>query len=226
MGWEVARGRRTRKSAVQYRVRYHFDGLEYLPASVWSARSPKKGGYFMRVNTKRLTTIGLLVGISVIFTRFLGVVMPLAGIQALRLSFGQLPIMLAGILLGPVAGAITGALADIIGGVIFPIGPYFPGFTVSTAMWGFLTPLLLRLFANEERRRSYVAFLFAVFVTSLVVSGLNTLWLAIMFQRAFWVLLPTRLLGSMLQVPLHALILHYTVKSYRAYGNVASLEAR
>lgn len=180
----------------------------------------------MRVSTKRMTTIGLLVGISVVFTRFLGVVMPFAGIQALRLSFGSLPIMLAGVLLGPAAGAITGALADIIGGVLFPIGPYFPGFTVSTAMWGLLTPLLLHLFTNEERRRSYVAFLFAVFVTSLVVSGLNTLWLAILYKRAFWVLLPTRLLGSMLQVPIHALILQYTVKAFETYGRVASQEAR
>ena len=79
----------------------------------------------MRVTTKRMTTIGLLVGISVILTRFLGVMMPLGGIQALRLSFGHLPIMLAGILLGPAAGAITGALADLIGGILFPVGPYW-----------------------------------------------------------------------------------------------------
>ena len=179
----------------------------------------------MRVTTKRMTTIGLLVGISVILTRFLGVMMPLGGIQALRLSFGHLPIMLAGILLGPAAGAITGALADLIGGILFPVGPYFPGFTLSSAMWGFLPPVLLLLIPNRPSRKGFWPFLAVVFVTSLVVSGLNTLWLAIMFKRAFWVLLPTRLLTSMLQVPIHALLLHYTVKGYGSYKGVADQSA-
>ncbi|NLJ87063.1 MAG: folate family ECF transporter S component [Firmicutes bacterium] len=213
------------RSAVQYRIRYHFDQLDTFRLRC-GTRSPKKGGIVVRVATKRMTTIGLLVGISVVLTRFLGVVVPFAGIQALRIGFGQLPIMLAGVVLGPIAGAITGALADVIGGILFPIGPYFPGFTLSAAMWGMLPPLLLRLFRRESSEGSFWPTLVAVFLTSMVVSGLNTLWLSILSHKAIWALLPTRLVASMLQAPLHALLLHYSVKGYEAYKNVAVREAR
>ncbi|NLK07720.1 MAG: folate family ECF transporter S component [Firmicutes bacterium] len=174
----------------------------------------------MRVTTRQMTTIGLLVGISVVFTRFLSPMLPIFGIQGLRIGFGPLPIMLAGLLMGPLAGGITGALADFIGGILFPAGPYFPGFTLSSATWGFLLPLLLRLFPEAKQR--FWPLVAGVLVTSMVVSGLNTLWLTIMFERAFWVLLPTRLLTSLVQVPIHALILHYAVKGYSAYGGTAS----
>ena len=186
----------------------------------------EEGRYFpVRVATKNMTTIGLLVGISVVLTRILGVMVPFAGIQALRLSFGSIPVMLSGILLGPAAGALTGALADVIGAILFPIGPYFPGFTLSAAMSGFIPAVVLRLFPKGET--GFWPMLLATFVRGLVVSVLNTLWLAILSDKAMWVLLPPRLLGSLLQMPIYALILYYVVKGLGAYRrSLVSQEAR
>lgn len=186
----------------------------------------EEGRYFpVRVATKNMTTIGLLVGISVVLTRFLGVMVPFAGIQALRLSLGSIPVMLSGILLGPAAGALTGALADLIGAILFPIGPYFPGFTLSAAMSGLIPVTVLRLFPKGED--GFWPLLLATFVRGLVVSTLNTLWLAILSNKAMWVLLPPRLLGSILQVPIYALVLYYIMKGLRAYRrSLVSQEAR
>jgi len=187
----------------------------------------EEGRYFaVRVSTKKMTTIGLLVGISVVFTRFLGVMIPFAGIQAIRVSFGNLPVMLSGILLGPAAGALTGALADLIGAVLFPIGPYFPGFTLSAAMSGLIPVMILRLFPREKAY-GFWPVLLATLVRGLVVSTLNTVWLAILSNKAVWILLPSRLLASIIQVPIHALLLHYIIKGYGAYRrSLASQEAQ
>lgn len=173
----------------------------------------------MRISARKVTSIGLLVGISIVLTRVLGVMIPIAGVMALRISFGQIPIMLAGILLGPGAGALTGALADLLGFMLFPFGTYFPGFTLSAALWGVLPPLILHLLQKKEQYQyGFIPLLITVFVTSLVVSiGLNTLWLSIMFGKAFWVLLPPRALSNLIQVPIHTTLLYYTAHAYLAY---------
>lgn len=200
---------------MQHRVRYY--SKNWVPSGFGVVCAlTEEGRYFsVRVATKNMTTIGLLVGISVVLTRFLGVMVPFAGIQALRLSFGNLPVMLAGILLGPAAGALTGAVADLIGAILFPVGPYFPGFTLSAAMSGAIPVIVLRLFPKGET--GFWPMLLATFARGLVVSTLNTLWLAILSNKAMWVLLPPRLLGSLLQVPIHALVLYYIVKGVGAY---------
>ncbi|NMB13312.1 MAG: folate family ECF transporter S component, partial [Firmicutes bacterium] len=119
----------------------------------------------------------------------------------------------------------TGALADFIGAILFPIGPYFPGFTLSAAMSGFIPAVVLRLFPKGET--GFWPILLATFVRGLVVSVLNTLWLAILSNKAMWVLLPPRLLGSLLQIPIYALILYYVVKGLGAYRrSLVSQEAR
>ncbi len=177
----------------------------------------------MRITTKKLTTLGLLVGVSIALSRMAPVVVPFAGIQALRIGFGQVPVMLAGLLFGPAAGAAAGALADLIGSNLFPIGPYFPGFTLSYAVFGFLPVIIWRQFPRQ--RAGYWAVFLAVFVTSTVVSILNTIWLAVLSHRAVLVLLPPRLLASLLQVPLHALILHYSYQGYEAYSRSLSRQS-
>ena len=177
----------------------------------------------MRITTKKLTTLGLLVGVSIVLGRIVPVIVPFAGIQALRISFGQVPVMLAGLLFGPAAGAVTGVLADFIGSSLFPIGPYFPGFTLSYAVFGFLPVIIWRQFPRQKA--GYWTLFLAVFVTSLVVSILNTLWLAILSRQAVWVLLPPRPLASLLQVPLHALILHYSMQGYEAYSRSLSRQS-
>ena len=77
----------------------------------------------------RIALSGMFIALSVVFTRFFSQMIIIGGIQTVRLSFGDLPLMLSGMVLGPTYGAITGALADLIGFPLNPQGTYFPGFT-------------------------------------------------------------------------------------------------
>lgn len=88
----------------------------------------------------------------------------------------------------PLAGGLTGALGDLIGAILFPVGPYFPGFTLSSFLDGYIYGLIFR------RSLSRKAILLAVFLTQIGVSlVLNTYWLSVLFHTPMMNLLYPRL---------------------------------
>ena len=68
-------------------------------------------------NPRALCLAGLLAAMSLILGKFLQIPSPFS--QVIRLSFENLPVILAGLVLGPVVGAMTGAVADLIGCVLY-----------------------------------------------------------------------------------------------------------
>ncbi|MGM9999000.1 MAG: folate family ECF transporter S component [Candidatus Bruticola sp.] len=52
--------------------------------------------------------------------------------------FVAFPIILSGFILGAEAGFWVGAISDILGWAIFPSGPYFPGFTITQGLTGYI----------------------------------------------------------------------------------------
>lgn len=98
-----------------------------------------KGEFFMnkaqaltrRQRTYRLVSIGILVATEIVCNRFLSV-----NTSLFKIGVAFLPVVLAAWLYGPVAGALVGGLGDLIGALLFPIGPYFPGFTLTAALAG------------------------------------------------------------------------------------------
>lgn len=103
------------------------------------------------LDTKTLVASSLLTAISIILTRFFAVMVPLGGLPALRLSFGQIPIAITGILFGPIAGGVGGAVADLVGFMINPHGGvFFPGFTVSSILWGVIPGLIFKVVYKKK----------------------------------------------------------------------------
>lgn|SRR5690554_89676 len=170
----------------------------------------------MRFSTRTVTNLSLLTAVSIVLTRVFGVVLPLGGFAALRLSFGEIPIMLAGVLFGPLPGAVTGAAADLIGYLVNPHGgPYFPGFTISAILTGLIAGLMM------HKRRSYTwqQMGMMVAVNDLITSVfMNTFWLVIMYGLNVWVILPTRLLARLVTIPIYTIILVLIARTYRKLG--------
>lgn len=108
-----------------------------------------------RFTTRKLVMASFLTALSIVFTRFLFLMVPLGGLPALRLSFGESPIMLSGILFGPLIGGLTGLAADLVGVVINPQGAYFPGFTISSVLWGVIPGILAMYFKKEDNEKDY-----------------------------------------------------------------------
>lgn len=64
--------------------------------------------------TKILTYCALLVAMNIVLTRLLGVDLT----PSMRISIGDVPTILAGLLFGPAAGAAVGLIGDFVGCVI------------------------------------------------------------------------------------------------------------
>lgn len=147
----------------------------------------------------RMVTAALLVALSIVASRLLSINTPI-----IRIGFGWLPILLAGLLYGPGWGFIVGAIADFIGANLFPFGPYFPGFTLSAGLSGAIVPVLL---GRDRWRSSYWKLLGAIAISEVVTSViLNTYWLMIITGKTAFALLPLRGLNAAVMIPVMASI--------------------
>src|SRR5690606_6830058 len=111
----------------------------------WAGRKPAqmKGGFFMRkfsVNLRAMVLSGLLAAMGIVLQYF-SITMPL-----MRIGISPVPIMVAGLVLGPVYGGITGLVKDTVGFLVAGQGSFFPPITVIQMLYGILPPLLLPLF--------------------------------------------------------------------------------
>ena len=168
------------------------------------------------MKTKNLITIALLSAISIILTRFFSVMLPIGGILGVRISFGDIPIILSGLLFGPLAGALTGAVSDVIGAVFLSAYGYFPGFTLSAALVGAIPPIVLMIFKGKDLKIQHI--FIAILVTDIITSFfLNTLWLTMMTGKAFLILLPPRLITRSILIPITTSLIYLLNKKVKIF---------
>lgn len=146
---------------------------------------------------KRLITMALLAALAVIAKRFLGY-----NDKVLSVSFGFVPIAAAGMLLGPVGSILTATVADLIGALLFPSGPFHPGFTLSAALQGAIYGFAL--YAPYVGKRRIVLGQLAITLGINLV--LNTLLIVPMVGKGFWALLPLRALKNALFFPIEVIV--------------------
>ena len=151
----------------------------------------------MNNNVKKLTRIALLIAVSVVLSRFLSVATPI-----MKIGFAFLPLAIVGIMYGPFWGALAAGLADFIGAILFPIGPYFPGYTLTASLMGFT----YGLFLQNAGAKNIVKILSAAVIVNLGFHlCLNTVWIQMFTGKAYLALLPTRFMSNMLMVPIHTI---------------------
>ena len=73
-------------------------------------------------STKMIVTLALLLAIEIVLSRFLSIQTSIT-----RIGFGFVPLVIAGVLFGPVAAAIVAVLGDVLGALLFPTGAFFGG---------------------------------------------------------------------------------------------------
>ncbi|MBQ8934158.1 MAG: folate family ECF transporter S component [Lachnospiraceae bacterium] len=135
--------------------------------------------------------LGVLVAAEIVLSRFLSI-----NAWNIKIGFNFVPIVIAAMLFGPLPAAAVAAMGDFLGAVLFPIGPYFPGFTLTA----FCTGLVFGLFLHEKRTPGRV--LAAVAINQLVFSLLlNSLWISILYGSPFLPLLSTRIIQCAVLAP-------------------------
>jgi len=164
------------------------------------------------VRTKELVSLGILTAIEIVLSRFCSI-----NAWNIKIGFSFVPVALAGMLYGPLAGGIVGALGDFIGALLFPIGPYFPGFTLNA----FLTGLTFGSFLH--RSQSAKRILGAVAVNQLVLSLLlQTVWISLLYRSPYGPLLLTRLGQCAILAPLQFVAIGAMTKAAGKYRKKAA----
>ena len=144
-----------------------------------------------KARTLKLVVCGMMIALDVALAR-------LASFNTTteRIGLALFTVAIVARLYGPMAAATVHGVADIIGALLFPMGAYFPGFTLSAVIVGVVYGLCYR------RSIAWWRIVLAVVSTQLVCTlWLNTLWLSILFGKGFLVYLPGRLIQSAIATP-------------------------
>jgi len=148
--------------------------------------------------TLRMVMAGLLIALEIVLSRFLSITTPIT-----KIGFGFFPIVLIALQFGPLWAGASGALADFLGANLFPLGPYFPGFTVT----GFLTGLIFGLFLYNKPHKLWRAAAAAAVIGVFLTVGLNCLWLSMLYGKGYLAFLPGRMTQAAVMIPTQVLII-------------------
>ena len=88
---------------------------------------------FEKGNVKKLVIAAIFVILTSICKR-LAIMIPLFGLESLKIGFEYIPLMLAGYMLSPSYAFLIGLCSDLIGLILVPTGFPFLGFTLGTIL--------------------------------------------------------------------------------------------
>lgn len=169
------------------------------------------------MKTNKLIALGLLVATNIILARFLSFYIPLFGTNAIRAGLGHIPIIMAGFLFGPIAGAMVGVAGDVLGTLLFSPFPYFPGFTVSAATIGILSGLLIKLI--DKKPFGFIKMLGLVYAVEIPTSVfMNTKFVSMISGVEYTYLLWPRVIGTSI------LVIGYSVILFVLYNQLIKLD--
>lgn len=169
----------------------------------------------MKISTKLLVNLSLFIALAVVFRRILSISTPLGDI-----NFGGLPIILAGFIFGPVSGGVVGAVSDILGYPLSVQGPYFPHFTLTSALAGMIPAMIYNIFKRDSQKPSFILLMISIFIgqfitSALMVSYFKQLLLNIPFKFSFI----ERTLALIIRAPIYAFLSVYVIKGYNRVIN-------
>lgn len=165
---------------------------------------------------RRLAATAMLIALYVVLNRFVSISLP-----GLKIGFSVVCPMLAAMLYGPLTGAAVYAAGDLISALLFPFGPYHPGFTATAALmgliWGiFCHPQPFGLYENprfdfsdgKSRVKAILLTLVPALLNCLLLGLLvNTEWVAQLWgSRTYFGWLLYRLPEYAVMIPVNVLL--------------------
>lgn len=153
----------------------------------------------MKLTTKQLTTLAILIALEIILSRFFSVT--IANVS--KISFNFIIIAIMGMYYGPKYTVFGCVVADLIGASLFPSGPFFPGFTISAGVTGFVYGIIL----FKKDYSWWRITLINVILFFIVTLGLNPLWLMIMFGQTYKALALARIPNAIFLMVVELLVL-------------------
>lgn len=117
-----------------------------------------------------------------------------------------------GLMFGPVTGAVFGGVSDILKYLVAPTGVFFPGFTISAVLGGFIYGVGMYKKPVSILRCAITKFIVVVVVNII----LNSIWLRIMYQTPIEYLLTTRIIKELIMYPIETSLFILAVNSLKS----------
>ncbi len=152
--------------------------------------------------TEKIAYAALLVAMQIVLGNLVQIPLPTK-----QFHFGFLPVAVAGVFLGAPWAMLVGALGDFFGAHLFPAGPYFWGFTLTYALVGLLYGLML-----HRKKISWWRVGAACVAVALCNLFLNSYWLTYFIPKGYWVLVGSRALTYLIDIPLSLVVIYLVVR--------------
>lgn len=164
---------------------------------------------------QNLCLCGLMIALYVVLSFFN---IPISNTLEIRIGF--LAFMAGGFLGGPVMGFAVGFLGDILNCIVRGFA-FFPGFSLSYALVGFLSGLVL--FKAPVTKMRAVACAFVEYIISIT---LTSFWLYLMYGTPLEVLLTTRIIKCTLNFFVNIVIIYIFLEAFQRIVHAALPERR
>ena len=144
---------------------------------------------------RRICAMAMLIALQIVLARFLGWQVS----EGLRISFESIPVLIAGMWLGPVAGLIVGVISDVLGTIISGYGVYFVPLAITPIVNGVLPPLIFRYILKDNINvvKCVVVLVITQLIASMLLGTLALTWYYKLFvpnkDNAFAILFVARL---------------------------------
>ena len=143
-----------------------------------------------KTRTKAIVYLGLLIALHIILSRFVSI-----NAWNIKIGFAFVATFIGAYLYGPVGGMIVGGLGDFLGAILFPIGPYFPGFTLNCALTGLVFGLLL--YKNQSKLRIGIA----VAIDQLIIAlWITSYWISFLYGSPYWPVVASRIVQVVIMI--------------------------
>jgi ECF transporter S component (folate family) len=132
---------------------------------------------------KKVVFTGIIIAMALAVRSFSQMIY-IGGVPAMRVGISGIFSKIPALLFGPLFGALTGAIVDIIGFIMQPMGAYLPWYTLTAAMSGILTALIwVRL--KKYHKGGFQKIFITIFVLIGVIGSINHITL-LFFPDSFW----------------------------------------
>ncbi len=158
-----------------------------------------------KLDSKSIAYYALLIALNVVLSRVASFRLGAGDVEIARIGFGSFPIVFGGIVFGPVAGGIIGAAGDLVGMMVSPMGRFMPHFTINAALIGIIPGLVMIRCKEKKCMTSFWRLCLAITPGQVIASIL--LWAYfqnILFGVPYAVILPTRIVSQLINIPIYA----------------------
>jgi len=155
---------------------------------------------------RALAICAMLAAMSIVCGKYLAI--PLGNVM--RFSFENLPIIMAGMMFGAVAGALTGVVADLFGCLLV-------GYTINpiVTLGAFSIGLVSGIFSKHVTVKSDIFKIILCVVPSHILGSIviKTFGLAAFYSMPFFMLMLWRALNYLIVAVAEILVLHFISKN-------------